>query len=235
MYETRSRVRYSECASDALLTIHGLVNRLQDTSIFHTEDAGGGIGALHERGYAWYVAAWQIRIARMPHFGETIAVKTWLPRIGGLVCERDFVVESSEGEELVRVASNWFLYDVSVNQPVHPPADVVAPYLGEETPALDMPRTKMKIKLEGEAHEAPRRVVDESLLDTNRHVNNANYIEVAREAAGFEEHPSCIEAIYRQAATLGDVFCPVVAKADGATTIDLQSPEGTSFCVVRFS
>ena len=239
MYSLDSYVRYSECDSDAILSTYGLVNYLQDCSIFHTETIGGGIGTLHSQGYAWYIAAWQIRIKRMPRFAEHIQVETWVPKTGGLITSRNFVLDSlgddGQTERLVEVDSNWFLYDLSQNQPVHPPEEVVAPYLGEDAPALDMPRTSMKLKLTGEVSDAPTRVIDEGLLDTNKHVNNANYIEIAWEAAGLEGQPSCIEAIYRQAAVLGDVMEPKVGRDGNVVTVDLSSPDGVCFCMVRFT
>jgi hypothetical protein len=43
MYTFESRVRYSECASDARLSLLGLVNYLQDCSCFQSESLGIGI------------------------------------------------------------------------------------------------------------------------------------------------------------------------------------------------
>ncbi len=57
MYTFESRVRYSECASDARLSLLGLVNYLQDCSCFQSESLGIGIEDMEKNHYAWFLSS----------------------------------------------------------------------------------------------------------------------------------------------------------------------------------
>ena len=43
MYQFESRIRYSETGEDGCLTLTGMINYLQDCSIFQSEDMGVGV------------------------------------------------------------------------------------------------------------------------------------------------------------------------------------------------
>lgn len=83
MYSFDSRVRYSECDESGELSIHGLVNYLQDCSTFHSESLGVGLDHMASEHYAWLISAWEIEIARLPRFGEKIRISTWCHEMRG--------------------------------------------------------------------------------------------------------------------------------------------------------
>ena len=78
MYQFESRIRYSETGEDGCLTLTGMINYLQDCSIFQSEDMGVGVNYLDEVCKAWMLSAWRIRIMRYPRQGERVEIGTWL-------------------------------------------------------------------------------------------------------------------------------------------------------------
>lgn len=71
-------------------------------------------------------------------------------------------------------------------------------------------------------------------IDTNHHVNNAKYAEIAAEylPEGFRTGELRIE--YRKAAVLGDWIVPRIGRDDGAVTVELSSPEGERYAAAWF-
>ena len=234
MYSFTSTVRFSECDTSARLSVPGLINYLQDAALFHTESLGHGLTYIAQHHVAWYLAAWQIQIERRPTFAEEIKVSTWCHTMGTTLAGRSFMLANDRGEELVKADSLWFVFDTQLRRPVRVPEDEHV-YLSNDE-RIDLPPTKRKLKLAGEGVGQTPIVVREEHLDTNHHVNNGQYIAMADRiirGADADFEPRRILAQYKLAATLGDTMVPALyTEADGYA-VDLASPDGTSYAVVR--
>ena len=56
MYEFKSRVRYSEIDHRGTITLPALINYFQDSSTFHSEELGLGMGRLKVEKKAWVLS-----------------------------------------------------------------------------------------------------------------------------------------------------------------------------------
>ena len=240
MYSFDSRIRYSECDEHGNLSLLSLINYLQDCTTFHSEAIGRGVNYMSQRSIAWLIAAWQIEIERLPRFCEEIRVSTWCHTMARTLASRNFVICDAQGNQLVRADSLWFVYDFAAGRPVRVPEDQLV-YLSDEKP-LDMPPTKRRLPVEGPFDEAPAITVGELHLDSNRHVNNAQYLGMAANALAAlhgpeaSRHTTDIERIciqYKRQALLGDIIVPRVHVQDATCTVDLADEGGDTFAVVR--
>lgn len=240
MYSYDSTVRYSECDEHGNLSLLAMLNYLQDGSIFHSELLGRGVDFMAERKQAWLIAAWQIEIERLPRFNEHIVIETWCYSVSRTLAARNFVIRDDAGEQLVRADSLWFVFDFKSGRPIRIPQEQMV-FQGTE-PRLDMPPTSRRLPVEGSFAEATPITVSELHLDSNRHVNNAQYLGMATNAVaqvfGHEATSQttnisrvCIQ--YKRQALLGDVIVPRVHAEEGVCTVDLADPEGDTFSVVR--
>ena len=105
--------------------------------------------------------------------------------------------------------SVWFLYDTQKNVPLRV-GDIDREPYGAAEPPLDMGPEPGRIKLpEPEQLTAGKPVrIQTHHLDTNHHVNNAWYVELARGAVPELAEIREIRAEYKRAALLGDVLIP---------------------------
>lgn len=235
MYSFESRVRYSECDENGRLGVVPMINYLQDCSTFHCEDKGEGIRELGRRGLGWILAAWQIEVDRLPEFGENITVSTWCYEMKRLHALRNFQIRDAQGQSIVRAESQWFLYDLTESKVVRIPDDQL--YYLEDTPRLDMPKLARKLKCEGEGTPCSPIHVSEQHLDTNQHVNNAQYVLMAIDALselGVEATLARLSVQYRSMARLGDEVSPCVHACEGGHDVELNNSEGDTFAIVRF-
>ena len=240
MYSFDSRVRYSECDEHGRLSLLSLINYMQDCTTFHSESIDRGVDYMRSRHQAWLIAAWQIEIRSLPHFCDDICVDTWCHSMGRTLATRNFVIRDASDNQLIRADSLWFIFDFDRERPVRIGEDQYV-YLSDEPP-LDMPATQRRLKVEGPAVEAPPIEVGELHLDTNRHVNNAQYLGMATNAIASvvgqdaASHVEDIERIciqYKRQAVLGDTIVPRVHANEHVCTVDLADPSGDSFCIVR--
>lgn len=222
MYSFSSHVRYSECDEHARLGIVALMNYLQDTSTFHTESLGLGIEHMAKHHFAWLLAAWQIEIDRLPSFCEPITVSTWCYEMKRTFALRNYVVSGPDGIPFVRADSIWFTFGLDEGRPIRIP-DSEDAYLSDE-PRLDMPPTKRKLSATGPWREGSPITVSEQHLDTNRHVNNAQYVLMALDSLEMEVEPHRICVQYLRQAVLGDVLVPHIHEDEGSWTVELVGP-----------
>lgn len=89
-----------------------------------------------------------------------------------------------------------------------------------------------RIKLPEDYREGEPIPVARHHIDTNHHVNNAQYVEIAREFLPREAKIQEIRVEYKKAARLGDVMLPHISIQDGVYTIALCDREGTPYAVV---
>ncbi len=231
MYSFDSRIRYSECDETARLDYVALVNYLQDCSTFHTESMGLGLSYLAAHRFAWLIAAWQIKIVRRPRFLEHVTVSTWCYDMSRTLAQRCFSIVDGQGEPCVLADSIWFTYDTAAGRPCRIPDSEFA-YLTDE-PRLDLPKTERKLKVTGDYVEATPIVIGPQHLDTNKHVNNAQYVLMALSVLpeGFEPSRICVQ--YKLQTMEGETLVPRLYEEARGTVVELVDLEGETRAVVR--
>ena len=233
MYTFESRVRFSEADHTELLTLPGLVNYFQDCSTFQSEDIGYGVESLKKSGQAWILSAWQIVVNRYPKLGEHIRVSTWATDFTGLFGLRNFKMEDEAGEMTAWANSVWVYMDMKKGRPVRPSAEEVEPY-GSGEP-LEMDYQPRKIKLPESAVKKEPFAVRKYHIDTNEHVNNCQYVQMAME---YIEHTGDIRQVrveYKNSAVYGDIIVPKVAAEETRTVVELCDESDRIFATVEFS
>lgn len=234
MYQMKSRVRYSETDTDAKLSITGIMNYFQDCSTFHSEDSGVGLSYLEKEKKAWLMSAWQIEVLRRPVLAEPIMVATWPYAFKGIYGMRNFMICEESGAPIVKANSCWFLMDTEKGKPIRVTDADVAAY-GVNEPKLSMDYAPRRIELPKEMEEAGRIRVMKHQIDTNHHVNNAQYVDMAREVIPEGISIRQIRAEYKKAAVLGEVICLKKAEADGKHLVSLCDDTGNVFANVELS
>ncbi len=228
-----STVRYSECDETGTLSVLGMINYMQDCSMFHTESLGHGFEYLAEHHFAWFLTAWQVQIERLPHFNEHITISTNCYGMSRVLASRNFSIRDEKGNYLVRADSLFFTFDTKAGKPCRIPDSEVI-YLSDD-PKLDLPKTDRHVHFEGEGQRMEPIVVNEQHLDTNHHVNNAQYVAIAdaivrKLDADFLVRRICVQ--YKQMALLGDTMVPWVHTQGNGYVVNLTNEAGDSFAIV---
>ena len=232
MYQLKSKVRYSEANSKSELTYYALLNYLQDSSTLHSEELGESGAQLLEQGMAWILSFWQVCIDEMPKSSEDICVKTWPYSTKGLFGLRNFCVENTEGEKIVKANSIWVLIDPNTGRPLRITDEVSSHYPDE--PKLEMDYCDRKIAIPEVYEEKPSIIVPKYFIDTNNHMNNAKYVMVAEEYLPEDYKVKEIRVEYKTAAVLGDVIVPRVTISERDVTVVLVNEAGNVYATIVF-
>ncbi|MBQ4537824.1 MAG: acyl-[Lachnospiraceae bacterium] len=232
MYTFDARIRFSEVDSDSMLTLPSLLNYFQDASIFHSEDLGLGVEYLQENHRVWVMSGWQIVVERFPKLCERVKVGTFPYDFKGFLGYRNFVMTTEEGEYLAKANSLWTMLDTETGRPTTPTELSLERYvLGER---LEMDYAPRKIAVPQGAVLQETIVVQRHHLDTNHHVNNGQYVDMAMAYLPENFAIRQFRAEYKKQAFLNDVLYPYVVNEEDKCVISLADEEDKPYVIMEF-
>lgn len=234
MYSFDSRVRFSEIAANKKLRFTSIINYFQDCSSFHSEQIDAGFSFLEERHRAWIISSWQLEVTRFPLFNERITIGTWPTEFKGMFGNRDYVLLDETGKTLAAAHSIWVYLDTVTLRPTRILPEDSAPYMDYLQPPYPMQMEGRKILIPDAFTEKEPIPVTTAHLDTNKHVNNGQYISMAESFLPTDFIPHKMRVDYRKAAVLGDSIYPRVTVNTDSCTIVLSDSLGTPYAVIEF-
>ncbi|MFA9376806.1 MAG: acyl-[acyl-carrier-protein] thioesterase [Lachnotalea sp.] len=232
MYSFQTEVRYSEVGVDGKTPISSIVNYFQDCSTKQSESIGQGVDTMMKRNKGWFLTAWQIIINRYPKFGEEIIIGTWAHSFKGFYGERNFVIYDENHEILAAANTLWALVSLETGHPTKIMQEDQEGYPMEDK--LDMNYLPRKIKMPDEYEGLEEFRVRKYNLDTNHHVNNAQYIQMAEEYIPDGIVIKQMRAEYKKSAVYKDIVVPKVAREDGRYVVELCNQEDTVYAIIEF-
>ena len=232
MYICKNRVRYSEVDHTECLRLVNLIDYFQDCSTFQSEDLGYGIDILKEKHRAWILCAWQIEVFRYPRIGEYIEVSTWANGFNVFYGTRNFQMKDISGTVIARADSTWVYMDTDRKCPVRPGEDELDAYRIEAP--LNMEKVSRKIRQPEILTTGNKFKVQSHQIDTNEHVNNSQYIQMAVEVLPECAHADKIRVEYKRSALPGEWIVPKVAVEQERKVAELCTEDGNIYAIVEF-
>ena len=230
-YEFEGRVRYSEIDHRGTMTLPALINYFQDASTFQSEAIGLGMDRLKHDRKAWVLSYWQVIVERYPQMCEKITTGTFATEFKGLYGNRNFYMKDGSGELIARANSIWAFMDLEKGRPVRPTAEHIDPY-GTCEP-LDMPYEERKIALPEQSEAGEPFPVRKYHIDTNEHVNNCQYVQMALEMVPGDIQVRQLRVDYKKSAVLGDMIYPRMTAQQERTVVELCDADGKPYAIVE--
>lgn len=232
MYSFESRIRYSESDCEGKLSMASLLNYFQDASTFHSEDLGVGVKYMEQIQMVWVLSSWQIVVERYPKLGEEVIIGTLPYDFKGFLGSRNFLMKTKDGEMLAMANSLWSLLDLKTGRPTLPTEEMLRSYQVEEKLPMDYAPRKILIPENGVQREPI--VVKKHHLDTNHHVNNGQFVDMAMEFLPEDFIIGQLRAEYKKQAFLEDNLYPYVAEDDTKCVVNLTDADGKTYVSVEF-
>lgn len=233
MYTFDGRIRYSEVDSEGKLTMAALINYLQDCSTFQSEDLGIGVNYMKEICRVWVLCSWQIVVDRYPELGEKVVIGTQPYDLKGFMGFRNFAMLDEQGNYIARANSIWSLLNTETGKPAAVPEIMIERYT--RAPRLEMNYADRKIPVpEGGVAQEPI-TVKKHHLDTNRHVNNQQFLDMAMEFLPEGYGIRQVRAEYKKQAFLHDVLVPYVVEDGDRVVVKLAGEDGGTYVIAEFS
>ena len=233
MYTFDGRIRYSEVDRTRRLTVEKTIDYFQDCSTFQSEELGVGLDYMKGRHCAWVINYWQIEFRRRPVLGEKVRIGTMPYEFRSILGMRNFWMETADGEKLAVANSVWSLLDMEKMYPMRIPQELEDTYV--ISPKLDMKYSPRKIPVPKTGGETMEEItVRFHHLDTNRHMNNAQYVHFAAMYLPADAEVGELRVEYRKQAMLGEQITPVLYRAaDDIWLVSLNAADQRPYAVVE--
>lgn len=181
IFEQKYRVGIEDVDKDNMITSKAILKMFEDMACFHAATLGQGPTEVYKNGYAWILSNWQIKVLERSFYCDTITVRTWPKKFDKVTSLRDYEIVNEEGKILAIGTSRWFIMDVNTRRPLRITEEYFKPYL----PLTEKDSFEKIEKIEEpEASEYTYKteyVVSRRDIDSNKHMHNINYLDVALE------------------------------------------------------
>ncbi len=236
MYSFDTRVRFSEIQEDKKMSLVAMINCFQDCCTYEAEDGGVGLDWFDTRHCTWMLVNWQIKINKYPVFCQNIKVSTWACGIRAFIGKRNFTIEDKDtGELLVYAYSEWAYINTEKNRPERNVPEKELNVYGMKDP-LDMDFETGKIELPIDPGTKLNPItVTRTDIDTNHHVNNGKYIELAMSVLSDDIKISGFRAEYKKQSVLGDILYPKIYSYSDRNIVVLSDEEDSPKLIAEFS
>lgn len=233
-FEKEYTVRYSEITPKAEASLSSVMAYFQDTSMFHSDSVGQGIGNLMQRHTAWLLASWHIKIDRYPRYAEKIRVRTWATKFASVYGYRDFEIVDEKGQRLACASSAWILYNSEEKKMKRVTQEIADTYKPQEKFVFEGEEARLRVPKE--YTDISKRTVCRRDIDTNSHMNNIYYVDFALEALPADFEIRELRVSYKKAAVLGDeVNIGITQEGENSCTCVLHDGNGSVYTVLKFN
>ncbi len=237
MYTYDTRVGFSQVDTDRVMKIEALTALFQDVTCFQGEELGVGFDYLEPKKMAWLLTSWQIDIKRLPKFNEKITAGTFPTSFKSFIGNRNFFVKDECGEMIVKANSVWTFMDMEKLRPAKIDEKFHEVYPTEEVLPMEYLPRKIDIPATEEWTITQKQEVEirEYHLDSNNHVNNGQYVQMAMVFLPKDKEYNRFRVEYRKQAVLGDKVIPLVYEKDGCFIVALCDEEKSPYAILEAS
>ena len=176
LYQEPHRITTYETNVNQCLSLKMLLNLLLMVSGDQNHHLGIKTSNFQSQHLGWVVVQYSIHLTRLPKTNERVVLATQADRYNQFIANRNFAIKDADGQPIVKAQSNWIVLDLSRRRLVHLTPKIVRPYGSSFSLRLPhLTRPKLISDQQGVTDHSYR--VRYSDIDSNRHVDNACYLD----------------------------------------------------------
>ena len=225
--EERFFVGYQYSGHDYKITNTSLLRLFEDMACYHGALAGEDIRVSPT---AWLLTAYKVVVKKRPEYNQRIKVRTWSRECKNFFACREFEIIDESGELLVCAITEWAHYNKVDSKLERVTPELAAAYLSESGRTNFGPFRIKRLQEPQEFKVSESFTVTKNWIDTNNHMNNVYYLDLAEmtveETLGESVPSDEFEIFYRQQIKCGErVRCHVSEKDDSVLVSVLSEDE----------
>lgn len=237
IYSEIFKVTLPDVGENNCLTNKGILRMLQEIACTHSATCGFGVNDTHSTGLGWIILNWKLKVFSRPVWNTKLKINTWSSSQSLLFFTRDFEV-FDEADNLIAIAtSKWVLFDFKKGSLAKISDDFKAMYKEVDKHVFDT-STIGKLKEPENSQMVCEYTVQKRDIDTNHHVNNLIYLDLAYEVLPndifFNTDFKNVEIMYKHEAKLGDTLHLFYAENKDLTFITIKNISNDKLhCIIK--
>lgn len=236
MYSIDKKVGFGDVGPDGRMNISTIVDACQKCCGFQLDDSKVTQEFYERCNSTTFLLFRQMDIIERPAYGQNIKIDTTVFEMKLAYGLRNTMIYDEDGKVMIASYVGGATVDKSTGKPVAYPKDLLERLnLGDKYEDMEYLPRKVKIPKGVEGEKLPDFPVYRYMIDENRHVNNAKYLDVVQEYVpeGFEI--GRLRIAYMLPAKYGDTFHPVRYMYDDKVFLSLQDEEGNPYVNIELT
>ena len=180
IFEKNYTVGNRDVANNRKATNKAILKYLENIACSHSDEVGYGINTIETTKVVWVLLDWKFKVIERPTYGQTINVKTWSRKMERSCAYRDFEVYDEEGNILALATTKWAFLNADTRKIQRIPDTLESEYQSEPERKVFEEEIE-KIHEPSDEQDSIQLKIRRTDIDTNNHVNNLNYLDLAYE------------------------------------------------------
>ena len=234
--EERFFVGYQYVGRNFKITNSSLLKLFEDMACYHGVLAGEDIRISPT---AWLLSAYKVDVKKRPVYNQRIKVRTWSRECRNFFACREFEIVDESGELLVCAITEWAHYNKLEGRLEKVRPELSDAYCSEPEKTNFGPFRIKRLHTSKEFAVSSKFTVPKIWIDTNDHMNNVYYLDLAEmmaeEVLSHQVSSDSFEIFYKQQIKRGEtVLSHVFEDEDGVMVSVFSEDEKTLHAQISF-
>lgn len=235
-YQEKLTIKSYQTNQYGKASIAALFNVMLEAAWAHAQIMDWGYDDLKNHNLFWVLSRFYLQVEKYPAWQDEITLNTWSAGTDGMYAYREYIVEDSEGEIVLRGSSAWLILDVDTRKIFR-----LSDYKTTFPKRIDANacRNPKRIKPDVHTEKLSYSPVLFSELDINKHFNSVKYVERVLDEFGVDflngNEPAELEVNYLKEAVAGDSIAVTRSSLNDSETLNclVRESDGVDLCVMR--
>lgn len=220
---------------NGLLRVTGFMDLAQEIAYWAAEELGFGYTSLHMHHTAWVLSRMHLHFDSPAKWRDDVKLYTWHKGADGLFYLRDFDLQDTASNHLVRGTSSWVVMNEETRRLVRP--EELSSLLSMDGPVDDaIAEPAPKLAFPADAEPAGEHIVSYSDIDIIGHTNNVRYMVWAMDHLPAEDAMRPVSDVwinFNKETTLGDRIQIYRHRQESSWFVEGRKDDGKSCFVAK--
>lgn len=204
-YQEKLTIKSYQTNQYGKASIAALFHIMLEAAWAHAQIMDWGYDDLKNHNLFWVLSRFYLQVEKYPAWQDEITLNTWSAGTDGMYAYREYIMEDSKGEIILKASSAWLILDMETRKIFR-----LSDYKATFPKRIDANACRNPKRIKPDAHvgELNFYPVLFSELDINKHFNSVKYVERVLDDYGIdflnENEPAEMEINYLKEAVAGD-------------------------------
>lgn len=217
-------------------SISALFHIMLEAAWAHAQIMDWGYDDLKNNNLFWVLSRFYLQVEKYPAWQDEITLNTWSAGTDGMYAYREYIIEDSKGEIILKGSSAWLILDMETRKIFR-----LSDYKATFPKRIDANACRNPKRIKPDLHSGDLNFypVLFSDLDINKHFNSVKYVERVLDDFGIDflnsHEPAELEVNYLKEAVAGDsiaVTRAMISEKESLNCLVRQS-DAVDLCVMR--
>ena len=219
-------------------SIASLFHIMLEAAWAHAQIMDWGYDDLKNHNLFWVLSRFYLQVEKYPVWQDQITLNTWSAGTDGMYAYREYILENSKGEIILKGSSAWLILDMATRK-IFRLSDYKATFPKRIDP--NACRNPKRIKPDAHSGSLVYSPVLFSELDINKHFNSVKYVERVLDDFGIDflnaHEPAELEVNYLKEAVAGDQIGVTRTQISENEFLNclVREADGVDLCAMRIA